>query len=593
MNKTVPGVCGCGTTDVDTDNDGVMDCLDFCPFDPSKTVQGVCLGPHWLDLSTKRTSQSSVVGNAGASKAIDSKMSHDFSHDFGSGSCIHTAAEVGSWWYVDLGVLHDIVLVNVTGHSQCCNDNLNGFSVWVTPAAAQEPSIGFKCADGVSTSMGVTSSVSCNSTTGQKVWIMLQTTNTPLVLCDVKVRASISGNPYKINSSCVSTGLGSACGCGVPDIDTDSDGTYDCFDSCPTDPDKINPGICGCGVSDSADADSDGFPDCIDDCPSQNDDPTGTCDGCSAAAGDWDVDSIPNCKDPCKYDKFKKLPGICGCGVPDTDSDLDSIPDCLDACPTDPHKTVVGMCGCGVPDTDTDNDDIPDCRDGCPLDPLKIAPGTCGCGVSEVDSDGDGIRDCQESCPHFEQLTGDRDLRVSWGSLPVTAPGGQYRICWCANGYDCHTSGKFLIDMGTLTLIGPSPLSQDRTCLSGQTCSLFSIDGLHLSKLDDLWILDTCQVAPIIPRMPYTLDTTIVKADASGARPIWADTPSTAAGGQYRLCWCAGAQSASKVFNYTPVATAQVGSEQNMSGTMAQNQTAYSMIVALYLPLQWTLDDFL
>jgi hypothetical protein len=29
--KTAPGVCGCGTSDVDTDSDGVPDCNDICP----------------------------------------------------------------------------------------------------------------------------------------------------------------------------------------------------------------------------------------------------------------------------------------------------------------------------------------------------------------------------------------------------------------------------------------------------------------------------------------------------------------------------------------------------------------------------------
>ncbi|MEA1946583.1 MAG: CFI-box-CTERM domain-containing protein [Thermodesulfobacteriota bacterium] len=86
------------------------------------------------------------------------------------------------------------------------------------------------------------------------------------------------------------------CGCGVPDIDTDSDGTLDCNDNCPNDPNKIEPGICGCGESD-IDTDSDGTLDCNDNCPSD-----------------------PN----------KIGPGICGCGVADTDSDGDKILDCLD-----------------------------------------------------------------------------------------------------------------------------------------------------------------------------------------------------------------------------------------------------------------------
>lgn len=33
-NKVTPGVCGCGTPDVDTDGDGVANCMDICPNDP-------------------------------------------------------------------------------------------------------------------------------------------------------------------------------------------------------------------------------------------------------------------------------------------------------------------------------------------------------------------------------------------------------------------------------------------------------------------------------------------------------------------------------------------------------------------------------
>jgi hypothetical protein len=50
-------------------------------------------------------------------------------------------------------------------------------------------------------------------------------------------------------------------------VDTDGDGTGDCDDACPSDPNKIEPGICGCGVDDSnasewyPDADGDGYGD--------------------------------------------------------------------------------------------------------------------------------------------------------------------------------------------------------------------------------------------------------------------------------------------------------------------------------------------
>ena len=84
--------------------------------------------------------------------------------------------------------------------------------------------------------------------------------------------------------------------------DFDSDGTLDCVDGCPEDPNKTEPGECGCGVADD-DADSDGTPDCNDQCPND-----------------------PN----------KTEPGECGCGNPETDSDGDGIPDCIDdPCPAD------------------------------------------------------------------------------------------------------------------------------------------------------------------------------------------------------------------------------------------------------------------
>jgi len=36
------------------------------------------------------------------------------------------------------------------------------------------------------------------------------------------------------------------CPCGVPDTDTDGDGTADCLDNCDTDANKTEPGLCGC-----------------------------------------------------------------------------------------------------------------------------------------------------------------------------------------------------------------------------------------------------------------------------------------------------------------------------------------------------------
>ena len=40
--KTAPGICGCGVSDIDTDSDGTADCNDGCPNDPLKTSPGIC-----------------------------------------------------------------------------------------------------------------------------------------------------------------------------------------------------------------------------------------------------------------------------------------------------------------------------------------------------------------------------------------------------------------------------------------------------------------------------------------------------------------------------------------------------------------------
>ncbi|MCP4833380.1 MAG: C-type lectin domain-containing protein, partial [Phycisphaera sp.] len=45
-------------------------------------------------------------------------------------------------------------------------------------------------------------------------------------------------------------------------LDSDADGTIDCFDACPDDPNKIDPGACGCGNPET-DANGDGVPDCV------------------------------------------------------------------------------------------------------------------------------------------------------------------------------------------------------------------------------------------------------------------------------------------------------------------------------------------
>jgi hypothetical protein len=169
----------------------------------------------------------------------------------------------------------------------------------------------------------------------------------------------------------------------VADNDADRDGTPDCHDLCPHDPNKTQPGQCGCGVADT-DSDNDGTADCNDLCPNDpNKTQPGQC-GCGIADTDSDSDGTSDCHDLCPTDPLKTSPGICGCGVADIDSDGDGVVNCNDLCPFDPLKTAPGVCGCGAADTDSDGDGTPDCNDLCPNDPLKTDPGTCGCGVVDT-----------------------------------------------------------------------------------------------------------------------------------------------------------------------------------------------------------------
>ena len=99
------------------------------------------------------------------------------------------------------------------------------------------------------------------------------------------------------------------------DTDSDKDGKDDTEDGCPNDPNKIQPGICGCGVAET----------------------------------DSDNDGTPDCKDQCPNDPNKVVAGNCGCGEEDRDSDNDGTPDCEDACPYNAELTEMGICGCEDP----------------------------------------------------------------------------------------------------------------------------------------------------------------------------------------------------------------------------------------------------
>lgn len=272
------------------------------------------------------------------------------------------------------------------------------------------------------------------------------------------------------------------CGCGVPDTDSDNDGSANCVEECDNDPQKTAPGICGCGVSD-VDTDSDGTSDCQDLCPH---DPTKVTDR------DSDGDLTPDCEDGCVNDPGKTTPGVCGCGTPETgDSDLDGAHDCNEECDNDPLKTAPGICGCGTPDTDSDGDGTFNCFDLCPLDPLKIQPLQCGCGFPEgSDSDGDGTLDCNDQCPSnpfkihpgvcgcsVNDIDTDGDGTFDCNDFCLYDPGKIFSgICGCGvadtdddfdSVTDCHDNCPGIYNLGQIDSDGDG---------TGDDCDLCPID---------------------------------------------------------------------------------------------------------------------
>jgi len=370
--KVAPGACGCGVPDGDSDGDGVRDCFDGCPNDPLKVAPGAC-----------GCGVSDGDGDGDGVRDCDDGCPSD-PLKVAPGACGCGVADGDG----DGDGTPD------------CSDGCPTDPLKVAPGA---------CGCGVP---------DANADGDNRADCV---DNCPLVANDGQQDADgdgvgnaceacpgfndhLDGDGDGRSDGCdgcpsdpmkVAPG---ACGCGVSDADGDGDGTPNCNDGCPSDPLKVAPDACGCGVSD-ADDDGDGTPNCNDGCPS---DPLklapGAC-GCGAADADINGDGVPDCLDDCPDDPLKTSAGACGCGVADTDTDADGVPDCNDLCPSDPSKVAPGACGCDVPDTDGDGDTTPDCNDGCPGDPLKLAPGACGCDVPDADSDGDGPADCIDNCP--------------------------------------------------------------------------------------------------------------------------------------------------------------------------------------------------
>lgn len=129
--------------------------------------------------------------------------------------------------------------------------------------------------------------------------------------------------------------------CTNDDLDTDNDGTPDCLDFCVNDPNKIEPGNCGCSILDG-DADGDGIENCNDSYPYDYDnDGVTTTDDCD--------DTNPDLGPPSTWYADTDADGIgdASSAVQACTQPQGYVADLGDDCPNDINKTTPGDCGCG------------------------------------------------------------------------------------------------------------------------------------------------------------------------------------------------------------------------------------------------------
>ena len=92
----------------------------------------------------------------------------------------------------------------------------------------------------------------------------------------------------------------------------------------------------------------------------------------------------------------------------------------------------------------------------------------------------------------------------------------------------------FKVDVGTLTVIGPSPINHARTCVSGQSCSFAGITGMHLSSNDRIMLLDTCGTGGLTS--PWLMSVTWDVLDRQGREVTWR-VPSLDANNGRAMSW--------------------------------------------------------
>ena len=289
--KVVPGACGCGVSDIDTDSDGTPDCRDQCPSDPKKVYPGDCGCAN----APAAAGSACHDGLCSANKNCD-----------GAGVCGNPALCTPP----DLGCTYQILQNN---YYWICNTDrvfgdarqrcqTAGMDLSSVESAAEDSFLTSKTSLFDHILLGATDSATEGTwvwtATGQQFWSG-GPTGAPTASAYTNFSAGepsdgLLGQDCLTKNPQINGGQWSTRACGLPE-------GYVCeqVDLCPTDPAKRAPGQCGCGHSD-ADSDLDGIPDCIDPCPTCGTDhfctSGGVCTACDSGRLDCDRSGSNACE---------------------------------------------------------------------------------------------------------------------------------------------------------------------------------------------------------------------------------------------------------------------------------------------------------
>jgi len=367
-NKTEPGSCGCGEPDIDSDGDGLLDCDDPCPnwywgcsddgmtYYVSAAIGGLNhvlnnLVPEGGTIQLETGTYTEWWLNP-AGKSVTIRGAVDAS---GTPTSIIQASNIGPVFRFDSGEGNDTLLENLwlqNGSGQTVNGSKYGGLVYCVNSSpklkncylsdgaadyggavyAANSSMLFencKVSNSTASASGAGFYFSGDSVSLEGVQVC-ELGNDPIAGAYI----DLGGNSFC--ESCSDSDGDNILDCedqcdGETDVDSDGDGVLDCNDQCPDDPNKTEPGDCGCGVPD-VDSDNDGVMDCNDQCP----------------------------------------------GEVDIDTDGDGIADCVDECPE-----IVG--DCPTCESDLNGDEIVN------IDDLLQLIGVFGTADESGDLDGNGV----------------------------------------------------------------------------------------------------------------------------------------------------------------------------------------------------------